>query len=437
MRVLPTILLSIACLSIGFFGSFAIGNDVILSFIKDNAPLIATVLLAGLLILGLLLLTAYFILRRWVRRALGTRDRMTEEEIAAGLVDFVTRPDGVEDPSQEQRQKAALMNAGMFFMRRMANQFYFNVTVTVVGGLVGAATLFLLYEQNEKLDTQNTRIGLQTDANITESILLEGARRAALAQDLNTLIMTIREEAGTESVNCGGAIFYGCNEPEESLQRGNYRLSKELEARVQDFATRNTPYQVAIFEQTNINFDVPLRDQVTLKNISPERGQLLQAFVLNKVVVERFDFSFAQLPKAQLQDTELSFVRLRDADLSSANLNSARSIFGSFDGADLRNASLKHAVFTQASFRDVDFNGAELEGADLQGSHLQEANLNNTHLSGVDFQGAWMSGATTEDAWAWSDDQPLNLPAGVTVIICDADSVSSIRRDTNVRPDSC
>lgn len=436
MKRIAFLILCLGCGFAGFLAKTAVETEAIAAFLSTYGPWIAVAGLGMLVTIGLALLGAYLYLRHRMRKLLGAEGRMSEAEIAAGLVDLVTTPQGITNPTPEDRQRAALVNAGAWLMRRQSMQFYFNVMVTVVGGLIGTATLFLLYEQNQKLEAQNTRIALQTDANIAQSILLEGTRRAALPSDMLRIIDDIRTEAATNAPPCGSSLFSNCTEADPVTGGRFHNLSEDLLPRVQAFAQNNAPYQVAIFNSSDINFDIALRAQLNLKNLSPERGQLTHALVQSAVVPREMNLSYAQLGGAQFQQATLFYARLSYADMEGINLYGANLINTTLIGANMQGAELNGTVLTSARLEGANLTRANLMNANLDSADLRGAILDGAHISGAKFRNAFITGMSVKDTWAWSDRLPEDLPDGIKITTCTFGTGGRIQF-REVRPDDC
>lgn len=466
LRHLPLFLLCLACATGGFAVSAILGSDRIVSGLATWVPQVTAVLIAGLLLVLIGVWTGYSLTRRWAHKTLKTKTNLSETEMISGLVDHFTTPEGVSNPTPQDRQRAALVNLGLWLARREAVQFSFNATVTVVGGLVGAATLFLLYEQNQKFDVQNQRITLQTDANITQSVLIEGARRAALAGDLTTLLADIREVTGSSSrrPNCqDGPIpcWVVATENAPFGKRENLRLPDTLNESISSFLVRNTPYLLARSKGSELDFDAPLRDQFDFPTVSPERGQVLQALVRSKVALLGFDFSWAQLDGAELPATDLNAANLSYADFSGAVLSNAKIMSSNLRAANFENAVLFFARMDRSFLAGADFTGASLNSAslrevnlsqailhetdltdvDLRGANLFRAELVDTQLTGADFSGVDMSDTDMSGAWAWADDPPRGLSDTLMISLCvfpgDVAAVTPMMLERNVKPDPC
>lgn len=464
MKGLNLLLICVVSALLGFSTKALLENAVIFDAVHSYGGWFALIVLAGLSILGLSILVGYFLILRKIKILLKTDEPLTEGEIAEGLIDLLTSTEGITNPTPRERQRAAFVNMGAWLMRRQATQFYFNATVTVVGGLIGAATLFLLNEQNDKIDEQNRRIILQTDANVTQSVLLEGARRASGAQELSILLSDVRKARNDNSKECNKLDEVDCwrwhNQSQEQKRRF---LPKLLQQRVKAFAQRSTPYFTVTPKARIVEFDERLNKQFDLPFLSPERGQLFQELALNDFDLANIDFAYAALDAADLpgiymrgvnlnwadlnnvtmSGASLSDANLRNADLSEANFEKVNASAARFDGATLISANFQGAFLLDSALTDANlkniklnlanlvgarFRNSNLEGADLRRANLTRADLRNTNLknafmgwaniSGADFRNSEQSGLHLVTAWAWSDASPKGLDMGLQVKLC-------------------
>src|SRR5215212_3489685 len=130
-----------------------------------------------------------------------------------------------------------------------------------------------------------------------------------------------------------------------------------------------------------------------------EGGDLTEG-VFSRAVLTSTDFRRAKLPRAKLNEAEISFTRFEDADLSGAdlsktvgwrvNLSRANLEGTNFSGADLSRATfveakLAGANFSKAEVSRADFSRADLTGADLSKAELNRAVFTDAKLSGVRF----------------------------------------------------
>ena len=435
MKRIAFLLICFACVAAGFATKAALDNETIARFFHEYAIWIAVAATTGLMSLGVMLLLGYHYVQHRLRKLLKADSRLTEAEIATGLVDVFTTPEGVSNPTAADRQRAALINAGTWFIRRQAAQFYFNVTVTVLGGLVGTATLFLLYEQNQKIDLQNEKITLQTDANITESVLLEGTRRAALSGDMSNLFEAIRRAHYDDQ---GVRIERECltRGPFESCWQNTgfgtalFHLPPDLKSRVSSFAQRNTPYRIAVAAQGDLDFDAGLRTQVDFPNLSPERGQLFETLAANRIYVGDFALNQAQLAgvdlrgqnltgarlsRANIEEAVLSYGVLNDVELDGALASRIKLNDATLDAAQFIFATLQGADFGRATARQADFRKADLSGSTFQSANLSDALFRGATLSGVSFRDANLTNADLRGASMIGDNWVKVIADGVPI----------------------
>lgn len=450
--------------SLGFFAKSVIDNATLATALHEYGIWIVAFAVASLIALGMVFLIAFALIRYRVKKLLKSDASMSEIDIVTGLVDFVTSPVGVENPTPAERQRAAIVNFGSWLMRREGMQFYLSVTIAVMGGLIGSATLFLLYEQNQKIDEQNRRITLQTDANVTQSVLLESARRSSNVQELNALLVDISNTMESISKDCHDDTDVACIRRQTASNNGRLLIPTEnLDRRIKSFVARSTPYFTVTPKDRQVDFDQRLKSQLELPYLSPERGRLFEELVRREFKIEDIDFSYSSLNRVNLPAAKLSYAdlnwasfkyselpksRLNDANFRQTNLTGA-NFKGSFAqktrfdgsimvGADLSDSKLSAALFTAGDLRDANFNSsiimegtfrrANLENADfrkanLMGADFREANLTGAsfgwaNISQTNFSGIEQSDINISAAWAWEDWQPVGLAPSIQYKIC-------------------
>jgi len=459
------ILGAIAIFTIGMAVQAALDLEDIAQFLRVYLPSIVITTIAGLVLLGMGLWIVAVFLRRKAHNFLQVEDTLDDEELVKNVVQQLTSPDSLSFNAQN----ATIVSLGTWLLRREAKQFYFNVTVTVMGGLIGTATLFLLYEQNKLVTDQNRRITLQTDANVVQSVLLEGARRTANSQELNTLLVDVRSAGEDILDECEGVGEAGCWRiwRHKGQQQRQLSLTEELQQRVEDFARRNTPYFTISPRSQNVEFDQRLNAQIDLPYQSPERGQLLQELARNNADLSGIDFSYAILTAADLGGRYMANVRLEWADMGDAQLSASflpeavmtdavlsgaalNDVFGlnvrfsrakmtgtvltgsylvgatfldaGLNGAALNSTNLSGARFIGADLSDVDFRNANLSGANLSDTNLSNASFGWANITDVDFGGSLQADISMASAWAWEDAAPRGLEIGTELKLCSYES---------------
>lgn len=353
--------------------------------------LLAAIIL-GAIALALLGALAYLALKWWIRHKLGIQGDLTGEQVVIGLADKLTNRDDMNSPTAQDRMHSLMVNLGLYYVRSVAMQRYFLVIGGTFTALIGIATVFLLNEQNKKLDVQTEQIRLQSQANTVASLLMEGTRRAALSAEQTALFADIRAEATAMRENNDSKANRACEKVYEKAPlvtraffiafRSCWRevelpragkielvhLSDDLFQRVRAYALRATPYPIATrkLEKTGpIDLDKKLNEQFEFPELSPERGQLLQTLVLNRVYATGILFL-----GADVKDLDLSRAYLRGVDLVRLNLSGVN-----FSGADLTRTNLGGTNLTMANLRGADLSGADLTAANLDGANVSWADL--------------------------------------------------------------
>lgn len=354
--------------------------------------LAATIL--GALALALLGALAYLALKWWIRHKLDIQGDLTGEQVVIGLADKLTNRDDMDAPTAQDRMHSLMVNMGLYYVRSVAMQRYFLVIGGTFTALIGMATVFLLNEQNKKLDVQTEQIRLQSQANTVASLLMEGTRRAALSAEQAALFADIRAEATAIRANDEGKSNRACEKVNENAPlfarafsaqfRSCWRevelpfdgkielvhLSNDLIQRVRAYALRATPYPIAMrkAEKTEpIDINKKLDEQFEFPELSPERGQLLQTLALNWIDAGAIEFA-----SADLKGIDLSRAYLRGVNLSGVNLRGANLVGVDVSGADLRRADLTMVILRRAGLNGVQLRGANLHLADLTRTNLSD-----------------------------------------------------------------
>jgi hypothetical protein len=166
--------------------------------------------------LALLGALAYLVLKWWIKRKLDIEGDLTGEQVVIGLADKLTNRDDLDSPTAQDRVHSLMVNLGLYYVRSVAMQRYFLVIGGTFTALIGMATVFLLNEQNKKLDVQTEQIRLQSQANTVASLLMEGTRRAALSAEQTALFADIRAEAIALRANDEGKASRTCEKVNEN-----------------------------------------------------------------------------------------------------------------------------------------------------------------------------------------------------------------------------
>ena len=166
----------------------------------------------------------------------------------------------------------------------------------------------------------------------------------------------------------------------------------------------------------------------------------LSASFLPRARLDETDLSGANLRVARLPEAQLGKAYLQGANLAEAHLQGAYFWKAQLEGADLRAARLQGAILQEAQLMGADLSTARLQGADLQATrlwgatfwsaYLHGAHFGGAHLQGVYFKNAYLQGAFLNDAilqGAIIDGTQLHgVQSDFDIIIRAIDSLSSL-----------
>ena len=132
-------------------------------------------------------------------------------------------------------------------------------------------------------------------------------------------------------------------------------------------------------------------DSLIARVTSPERGYLLVSLLetginlnttarsrSNGRLIERLDFTYAELRNLSLKGADLIQIDLSNADLRSSSFNGI-----DFEKANLQNTWLHETNLTYASLKEANLEHAVLQYAILDYANLQNANLSSADLRNV------------------------------------------------------
>ena len=137
-----------------------------------------------------------------------------------------------------------------------------------------------------------------------------------------------------------------------------------------------------------------LENDSLINNVtSPERGYLLISLLetgvnlnsttrtrTNGKLIERLDFTYAELRNISLKGYDLLNIDLSYSDLRNSNFNGTDFENADFNNANLTNTNLTYTSFNKANLEGVDFTNAILDYANLQNANLKMADLRNVSL---------------------------------------------------------
>jgi len=291
----------------------------------------------------------------------------------------------------------------------------------IIGLFLASIPIFLLWQQNRKMDIQTQMMDIQNDKmevqnkkiNIQNS-LIEAERRSSLVFLMSNVLDKVDDEIKEQQRELKSNDF-------EVVENIEYSLSKPLVSRIIALSKTFEPYHMLD------------GDSLSSHLTSPERGQLFNALmgvaldsITQNDIVYKGDFSFADignisieganLVNANLHKAKFMQANLQNANLSYAFLEEAKLYYSTLTGVDFRNAyvykanlndsklegaNLEGALFAKASFWSSNLEGANLSGVDFSYANFREANLKKTSFNGsviysVNFEKAILEEASFE-----------------------------------------
>lgn len=388
-------------------------------FIDNAVPVfggMVAVLLIALVAMGLVIA-----FRRRIWQALFRRGEFEAERIAGPLASLVryAAERKVDEATLAAREvgELAISRISWILTRRWMIT-TLTALVAAVAALAAAALLFqqnqLLRAQADLLAEQNNRISEQTVLLDTQIQLGEAQRSTSIVPEILAIGAAIGEETETLAGDGRPAPIFDASElslglrarivaatnaarPYRHLVSGHSGLN-EIEI-IAAAVKRRTDLVATISDYERWQQSQPLArpleeldqpsDQLTDRESSPERGQLISLLFNSRVLdTEAFsfagaDFSFAELRQPELGPMSFRHARLRFSDFSGISLNSVG--FGA--------AWLEHARFRNARVVDVGF--SSLASDEIEAPYKPDPSLDmwDTRMSGADFTGAFIDGS--------------------------------------------
>lgn len=385
-KSIKNVLAFILIFSLGIAAKSGYENEELLAFASEHFRTLLLVVVAFLtMVSALLWLTFYF--APWLLKRKYKLDvsLVSDQEMVSRVSKRIMYgTHDATDLSQRQQQDLAISRFGLWLLRREAISLYMSIILSVGGGIVGTATVYLLQEQNEKLDDQNYKLTLQTDATIVQSLLIEGTRRAALGEELTRILADITAEKNStsdsvETSNCLNDNDFSCwvNLGEQRY----YRLSTGMTSRLSSYLDQATSYHYSAGAVSEPDFDQQLRTQINLDYGSPERASVARRLDDLKISAFGLNFSGALLSQGQLEVSDF-----RESDFSGADLTNASFAAARLNDSNFSNARMEKSDFRIANLRGSILEGANLTNADLSAADLSIANLSNANLTNAKFE---------------------------------------------------
>jgi len=190
----------------------------------------------------------------------------------------------------------------------------------------------------------------------------------------------------------------------ESVRRGNQayftsnllnKIDDEVKTNPLSKLSDNTISRITALSLSFKPYRIFQGDSLSTKELSPERGQLLNALLRMGIDSTSFariksttSFAKADLHGADLEGMNLSGVDLREANLQDAVLNGANLSGADLRGSNLHRAHINHANLSAAQMRNVYMGWAECNETNLKNVNLNGANLENAQFRKADLSDA-------------------------------------------------
>jgi uncharacterized protein YjbI with pentapeptide repeats len=222
--------------------------------------------------------------------------------------------------------------------------------------LIMMVQTYILNRQNDKLEIQNQLLGRQNERLDQQINLEEGNRRSSLIFFMSNIMDRIDVEMK--------------NNPRRTL-------SDPLIGRIVSLSQALRPYRYLE------------NDELTPRQLSPERGQLLFSLINSNLDKETYDKIFA---RANFNYADLQEANFTDAYLNGAKLANSYFYKANFNRANLENADLSAAYLEEATFKTTRMDGINLAGANLRKSRMENISLISGNLQKADMREIYLDG---------------------------------------------
>lgn len=259
-----------------------------------------------------------------------------------------------------------------------------------------------LLQQNELFALQNQKVGAQTEllANQNTLFAFQNSKVTEQTSLLNKQSEQIDIQINLEESNRrSGLVFMMSNildQIDAELSKDNNAertLSPQLIGRIAALTQSLRPYR---YWNGNQLIKTPL---------SPERGQLLLALIKSKLNPTTYQQIFLEstFANADLTGVNLAKANLQGINLAKANLYRTNLEEVNLNGANLADANMQEVKLSSAKAYGANLIGANLHaaillGINFTGTHLDKARLSQTNLIGANFNRCSMVGINLKDA---------------------------------------
>ncbi|MGV3598422.1 MAG: pentapeptide repeat-containing protein [Bacteroidota bacterium] len=221
-------------------------------------------------------------------------------------------------------------------------------------------------EQNKMVEKQTTMIDWQNRLFENQNLLVQ-------AQNNRLDQQTYLQEAERRSalVFLMGNIFDEMNQELKDSSNKKKYLSQPLIRQIISLSHGLRPYKFLV------------NDELTDKEYSPERGQLLVALLNSNIdtsslylIFKKADFTSTYLNNTNLSSSIISYIDLSNSNITNSNMDDCK-----LDFSDLRNVNFSGSTLNSTSFERTFLMGANLCYTELAYAKLENANLDEVLIS--------------------------------------------------------
>lgn len=371
----------------------SIPTVLVLRYIENRVEQVIYLTVGLLLLVFLISFFVIYYKERILNFIFSTTKTHVDEVLAPipKLIDAYQKKDGTK--MQKEGLEIFKMAYAKYSWLKMRG-FIINSTMALFVGFGGLLGVFMIFKQNDLIESQNKLLTNQNKQVEAQTQLSEANRRSSLVFLMSNIMDKIDQEIRDDSIYqdslhlpsvlkvkaiLDDSIKYFTRKKIDSLQKllPKKQLSFQLEARIIALSNSLRPYKSME------------GDSIIKKPLSPERAQLLISLIGSGIVLKNI------LKRASFDGADL-----RDADLSGTNLN----------GISLSGANLSRADLRQANFKKVNLQAGNLTAAYLVGANLKGANLWGTNLSWANMKGINLKKANLIEAQLfWTNLNNSNL----------------------------
>lgn len=231
----------------------------------------------------------------------------------------------------------------------------------------------MFQNQNELVKNQNDLVEIQNDKFELQNRMFNFQNGLILRQNNRLDQQTYLQEAERRSalVFLMGNIFDEMNQELKDTSNKKKYLSQPLIRQIISLSHGLRPYKFLV------------NDELTDKEYSPERGQLLVALLNSNIdtsslylIFKKADFTSTYLNNTNLSSSIISYIDLSNSNITNSNMDDCK-----LDFSDLRNVNFSGSTLNSTSFERTFLMGASLCYTELAYAKLENANLDEVLIS--------------------------------------------------------